>query len=890
MGWIRRMRALGQRGQLDREIESELREHMQMCIDDNIARGMRPEQAAREARLRFGNPTTAKELVDAEDAAVGVESLVHDVRYALRGFRRNPVFAGVVILTLALGIGANTAVFQLLDAIRMRSLPIRNPGDLTELRIAGGNGGFGINDNPYANFTVPMWQELRRHHDPLSGVFAWRATDMLAGKLSDAKRIHALEVSGEFFNVLGIAPWQGRLIEPQDEETCKPSRAVVSYPYWRSQMGGQPITPNTSMMLDGESVQILGVTPPSFFGLSVGDRFDVAILRCIPPKPPRELFILSVMGRLRPGWTLARATAWFAAFSPALFEATAPDGYSAEHLKIFKSFRLAAYPAGRGVSVLRSTYDSSLELLLAITGLVLLIACANLANLMLARAGTRQREMAIRMALGASRERLLRQMFLESGLLAVCGASIGIALAQPLSRLLVASLATSQDAIQLSIATDWRVLLFAAAVASVTCVVFGTVPAMRSARVDPITSIKAGQRGLVGNRERSLVQRLMVITQIAVSMVLLVGALLFVGSYRNLMSIDPGMREAGITAGYLNFASFGIKPEQIAAFKRKLVEDIRSVPGIENAAATTNVPIAGGSWSHEVRVGGNAGGSKFTYVSPSYFATMGIPLLSGRNFTRADTTGAPFVLIVNRAFVRRFLAGASPIGQLVHVLPEPNYPERTYQIVGTIPDTKYEDIRAETPPMAFVPIDQFPVTAQGPWAAVMIASRDSAAASRAVRRTLSAEYPGMTMELFSFQQSIRDALVGDRMMATLSGFFGFLAAVLVIVGLYGVLAYLVAQRRNEIGIRMALGASRGQVIGLVLRDTAAMLLAGVAIGTVLALVAGRGAGSMLFGVKAWDPSTLAASALLLGLVALLTSWIPARAAAHLDPITSLRSE
>jgi predicted permease len=890
MGIFRRILALGRRSSLGRENESELREHLQMRIDANIAQGMSPEQAAREARLRFGNPAVIRERVDAEDAVLGLDSFFRDARYAMRGFAKSPGFTCVAILTLALGIGANTAVFQLLDAVRLRSLPIQAPQELAELRIAGGNHGFGVTDSPYAQFTVPMWQEVRRHHDPFSGVFAWRSTGMLVGKLSDAKRVNGIEVSGEFFNVLGVAPWQGRLIEPHDEAGCELSRVVASYPYWKTQMGGQSITPSTTMMVEGRSVQVLGVTPPSFFGLSVGDRFDLAYPTCTPPNPRREMFIFNVMGRLKPGWTLDRASAYLGSLSPGIFENTAPTAYSAEAIQKFKSFRLAAYPAGSGVSTLRNAYDTSLQLLLAITGLVLLIACANLANLMLARASARQREMAIRIALGASRGRLLRQLLIESSLLAVSGAACGIALAQPLSQLLVSSLNTSQSSIQLTIATDWRVLLFAALVAALTAILFGTIPALRGSKADPISSLKSGARGVTGSRERFSVQRLMVVAQIAVSMVLLVGALLFVRSYLNLVTLDPGMRESGITIAYINFPGSKIKRENEAEFKRRLVEDVRNVAGIENAASTTNTPLGGGSWSHHVHVGDKQGDSQFTYAGPTYFATMGVPLLTGRSFTDNDTNNAPLVLIVNQAFLRKYLGSAPPIGQTVHVMPEPQYPERTYQIVGTIADTKYSNLRDDTPPMAFVPAAQLPVTAQGTGIGMMIASNTGPSALAGVQHAIEQKYPNAILQFFDFQQNIRDNLVGDRMMATLTGFFGVLAALLVAVGLYGVLSFFIAQRRNEIGIRIALGARRRQVIGLVMRDTAAMLLAGVVFGTILALLAGRAASAMLFGLKAYDPATLAFALVLLASIAALASWLPARKASRLDPVAALRFE
>jgi hypothetical protein len=321
-----------------------------------------------------------------------------------------------------------------------------------------------------------------------------------------------------------------------------------------------------------------------------------------------------------------------------------------------------------------------------------------------------------------------------------------------------------------------------------------------------------------------------------------------------------------------------------------LVEDVRSIPGIQNAAATTNTPLGGGSWGHTVRVGTTEDGSRFTYASPSYFATMGIPLLTGRGFTDADTNHTPFVLIVNQAFIREFIGTAQPLGQLVHVMPEPRYPERIYQIIGTIPDTKYQDLREDPPPIAFVPAAQLPVGAQGPWTAMMIASNTGPDAITAIRRTLEAKYPTMTMQFFDFQQGIRDHLVGDRMMAMLSGFFGVLAALLVVVGLYGVLSYFITRRRNEIGIRIALGAKRKQVIALVMRDTAAMLLTGIVIGTALALLAGRAATAMLFGLKPYDLATLGFAIALLAVIGILASLLPAVEASNLDPVAALRAE
>ncbi len=710
------------------------------------------------------------------------------------------------------------------------------------------------------------------------------------GSANDARRVNGIEVSGNFFNVLGIAPVQGRLIQPQDESSCTVSSVVASYSFWKSQLDGEPITANTAIIVEGRSVQVLGVTPPSFFGMVVGDRFDLAYPTCVPPHPRGEAFVYSVMGRLKPGWTLRQASEYFDALSPGLFAKTAPVGYSAETLKTFKAFRLGAYPAGAGVSDLRDQYNSSLEILMAITGLVLLIACANLANLMLARASVRKREVAIRMSLGASRGRLLRQILLESVLLAVCGATLGVALAQPLSHMLVNSLNTSQSAIHLTIAADWRVLLHAAAAAVATCVIFGTLPALRSTNVEPLSALKSGGRGVVGSRERFSLQCGVVVTQIAVSMVLLVGAVLFVRSYRNLLTLNPGMRESGITTGYFGFPSANIKPENLADFKRQLVDEVRALPGVDDAAATTNTPLSGSTWGHHVEVGGVDGPSRFTYISPGYFDTMGISLLEGRKFTNHDTNDNPLVLIVNQNFVRRYIGAASPLGVQVRVRPEPLYPARTYQIVGVVPDTYYSDLREGPQVQAFVPLAQLPVPAQGPWMAMLIAARDPGAAQLAVRHMLDQRHPGIQMEFHDFQQGIFDHLVGDRLMARLSGFFGMLAALLVVVGLHGVLSYFLAQRRSEIGIRMALGASRGRVVADILRSACIMLILGLLAGSVISLFATREASTLLFGLKPWDPVAFAGAAALLAAVTVVASLVPSMRAANVNPIEALRAE
>jgi predicted permease len=813
--------------------------------------------------------------------------LFQDLRDALRQLRLSPAFALVAISSLALGIGANTAIFQLLDAVRLRNLPVPNPQELVELRIVGGNHGFGVTDGQYAQLTRPIWQEIREHHEPLTGVFAWSIEENRVGQGSESHYVQGLEVSGEFFSVLGIPPWRGRLLQPKDEQgSCTISRIVVSYPFWQRRMGGRELTGNDTLVVDGHPAQVIGVTPPGFFGLAVGESFDIAFPLCHPKELRAEQFDISIMGRLRPGWSLERASAELSALSPGIFGATAPTGYSSQAIEQFKQYRLAAYPASAGVSVLRTNYESSLWLLLAMTGLVLLIACANLANLMLARASTREREIAVRLALGASRARLLQRSLVESGLLAVVGTGLGIVIAQFLSRALVWSISTRDNMIILSTATDWRVLFFTSAAAILACAVFGVTPALRATAAEPVSAMKAGGRGITSSRQRFLTQRWMVVTQISVSLVLLVGALLFVRSFRNLVTIDPGMRERGITVVFAQFQQSHVAPEHYEDFTHELLDEVRSVPGVLDAATTTNQPILGGSWTHQIHIGSAEGASKFTWVSPDYFNTMGIPLLSGRGLSDNDTASSPRVAMVNQRFIRQFSNETDPIGQTLRTSPEPGYPATVYQIVGVIPDTKYNDIRGDTPPMVFAPASQYP--AQRPWTTIMVYS--NVFPEQAIRQKIAQAHPEVVTDFGDFQAGIREGLVRERLLAILSGAFGLLAALLAMLGLYGVISFTVARRRNEIGIRVALGADRRQVVFMVMREAGMLLVIGLAIGAALSAVAGRGAGSLLFGLQPSDPLSLAISALLLAVVALLASYIPARRAAKVDPMVALRYE
>src|SRR6266478_283037 len=817
--------------------------------------------------------------------------LLQDVRFALRTLRKSWGFAVTAVLTLALGIGANAAIFQLLDAVRLRNLPVAKPATLAAVRIKSGTRGFGITSGGDFDtmLSYPMWEQIRLHQQSFSGVFAWAQSGWVSlGEGAQERRAQILWVSGEMFSVLGVPPLRGRTFtEKDDQPNCRLPGAVISYALWQSEFGGQDSAIGSRLIIEGYSTEVIGVAPSGFFGLEVGRGFEVAVPFCsLTTYAPAALtttrsdfFWLHVVGRLKQGLTLEQASSQLSAMSPGLIEGTLPSGYSSTSLEIYKNFRLAAYPGGNGISWLRQTYDTSLWLLLGTTGLVLLIACANLANLMLVRASTRVREMAVRLALGASRWRLIRQLLSEGFVLAGAGTVLGIALAEVFSRSLVHFLSTGNSPVQLGISLEWRGLLFAGALTISTCAFVALVPALRSSRVEPGLELKSGSRGTTAGRERFSFQRLLVVSQIAVSVVLLVGALLFTRSFWNLVTLDPGFREKGILVTYVDLKRLALPPERYAPFIRDLLAAVKTVPQVESSAISTHIPLnTSSTWSLGVRVNGAEGGSKFAWVSPEYFETMQISLLTGRGFNDRDTQTSPHVAVVNEAFTRRYLAGMSAIGKTMRTNAESRYPETEYEIVGVVKDTKYTDLREPTPPMVFAPANQFPDAR--PWAVLLTRfSSSPSVAITAMKEKISQISPAIKTEFHVFQTDIENGLNRERLMALLS-----------MIGLYGVISYMVAMRKNEIGIRMALGASPGSVVRMIVWQTLALLGVGVGAGLVLAIAAAKGANSLLYGLQANDPLTLISAAGFLAAVALAASYIPAYRASRVDPMNALRYE
>jgi predicted permease len=830
------------------------------------------------------------------------DEMFQDLRFGVRMLLKNKSFTAVAILSLALGIGANTAIFQLLDAVRLRTLPVKDPQELAEVRLAdmrGARGGFGR--SPYPTITNPIWEQIRERQQAFSGVFAWGTDSVNLAPGGEMRPARMLYVSGDFFNTLGVQVALGRLFTTTDDQRgCGAPGLVISHEFWQREYGGDVSVIGRKLTLGDHSFDIIGVTPANFFGMEVGRSFDLALPICataLVRGNNRMLdsgtqWWLTATGRLKPGWSLEQATAHTQAISPGLFEAALPANYPPASVKDYLGSKLIAVPAGSGVSQLREKYERSLWLLLAIAGLVLLIACANLANLLLARASAREREIAVRQALGASRGRLVRQLLVESLLLAAIGAALGAALAQTLSRFLVAFLSTSNDPVFLDLALDWRMLGFAAGLAVFTCLLFGLGPAIRATRMEPGAAMKVGGRGMPAGRERFSLRRALTVAQVALSLMLVAGALLFSRSLGKLLTVDTGFRREDVLIAKVVFQRLNLPPDRYQAFKDELLDRIRTIPGAESAAITHEIPLRDWGGAKASMDGADARQWKNTSLSrvgPDYFKTLQIPVLAGREFDARDRAGAPNVAIVNEAFARKFLNGANPVGHRFRIEAMPGDPETPYEIVGLVRDTKYGDLREEFRPIAYYAAAQN--QGAGPGGQFLIRSRlPQAETVAAVKRVLNEINPAITVSFQGFKPMIEATILRERLMAKLSSFFGLLALLLACIGLYGILSYGVASRTNEIGIRMALGAQALDVRWLILREALLLLLTGVAVGLPLIAAVTRLAKTLLYGLTPTDPVSLGLAVLLLFAVTLLAGYVPARRATKVDPLVALRRE
>ncbi|HMF74597.1 MAG TPA: ABC transporter permease [Bryobacteraceae bacterium] len=827
-----------------------------------------------------------------------MDTITRDLRFGLRQLRLNPTFTAVAVLSLALGIGANTAIFQLIDAIRLRMLPVQKPQELAYLDLAKDSWRSGWSSTRSARFTYALWESIRTRQQGFSGTLAWSATHFNLAQGGKVRFAEGLFVSGDFFKVLGVPPVIGRTFTARDDQPgCGSPGAVISYAFWQSEFSGDPTVTSRTVRLDGRLFPILGVTPPGFFGVEIGHRFDIAVPVCADPMfyepgrnriPSRTAWWLSAMGRLKPGWTIERANAQMRAVAPAIMLETLPTDYRPDNAKKYLANKLSATPGATGVSQLRRQYENPLWILLATTGLVLLIACANLANLLLARASVREREMAVRQAIGASRQRLIAQLLSESLLLALFGAGLGALLASLLSRGLIAFLTTQGNQMFVGLGIDWRLLGFTVGLALATCVLFGLAPALRATRVAPASVMRSSGRGLTAGRERFSLRRILVVAQVAMSLVLLAGALLFVRSLQKLLTVDSGFRPQGIVRVNVDLRAAHYPKERIMEVRNQILKELRERTGAVSGAEVFLTPVSGAGWdgmawadAHKLAL--------FNQAGPNYFQTMGTSFVTGRDFSERDNLKSPKVAIVNEEFAKTFFNGRNPVGRAFRSEGGAGKPDEVYQIVGLVRNTKYYELREDFRPIAFLPSAQD--NSPNP-SGTFVLRIDTSLGNfyKAATAAVAQVHPGIGVDFTVLTAQIQESLMRDRLMAALAGAFGLLAGLLAVLGLYGVIAYMVARRRNEIGVRIALGASRARVIGLILREAILLLAIGLAAGTGLAAWAGEAAASLLYGLKPRDPLTLGGAVTLLAMVGLFASYGPAWRASRLEPMEALRDE
>jgi putative ABC transport system permease protein len=829
----------------------------------------------------------------------GLSDLLADLRHGLRLLRLNPLFASVAVLSLALGVGANTAMFQLLDAVRLRTLPVRRPESLAQVRFTDQDWKPIVFRGDFREVSNPLWEGIRDNQQAFTHVAAVGGYLVNLARGGEARYAQALWVSGQFFDLLEVPSFMGRVLADSDDHPgCGAPSAVISYAFWQREFGADPTILGKKLVISDLPVEIVGVTPPTFFGPEVGRFYDLALPVCSQElmardtSTRRDLSWLSVIGRLKPGWTLERASAHLAALSPELLKATAPSGYGQKDVERYLRLRLGAVSLQSGFSRLRTRYEQPLLVLLAVASGVLLIACANLANLMLARAGARQREIGVRLAVGASRGRLIRQLLAESLLLATLGSVLGWIVALGLSRSLV-SLLNSFGARGLSyfldLQLDWRMWLFTLGTAGLTCVLFGLAPALRGTMVSPATLLVSGRASTPG-REHFGLRQIVVCVQVALCFALMVCAALFARSLDNLLSLNAGFRQEGLLYSTLDLRPLNMPANRLQEFKRDLLNRVRAIPGVVAAADTFVIPVGGSYWRLGLRVGrDDSRKSVFTWVTPGFFRTMDIPMIAGRDFDDRDTTTAPKVVAVNEAFVRQFFLGADAIGRTFESLSEPNYPQTAYQIVGVVKNAKYQDIREDFQPVVYAPEMQHPT----PYAFQILMVRSSAPSASlvaAIKETVAGVHPAIGMDFEMVRNMVLRQFVRERLMASLGGVFGLLAAILATVGLYGVIAYIVVRRTKEIGIRMALGAEPPRIVRMVLKEAVTLLMIGLEAGAVLAWFAVGYAERLLYGLPPRDPASFGAAALILAVVALVAGLIPAWRASRLHPMAALREE
>jgi predicted permease len=891
---------------LDREVHS----HLEMLIEENIRAGMLPNEAQRAARIELGGIEQLKDQVREERVGNWLRSVISDGRYGVRQLRKSPAFTVVVVLSLALGIGANTAIFSLINAALLKMLPVAAPEQLVHLTV--GSPAKASDDS----FSYPTFKQFCDHNQVFSGVLAFRGLENLEFDVNDHVGLaKGQAVSGNYYSVLGVNTILGRTITPDDDQVAGGGPvAVISHGYWTARFNRDPSAVGKAIALNGSPFTLIGVTPPEFFGLEPGDSVDVSIpISMVAQVKPdwaatgTPYSVLSapfrnwlhLIARLKSGVTEQRALA----NSDSIFRQamrTAADALaglpfdSPRSRQMFLQTRLHLEPGGRGLAALRRQFSKPLLILMAVVVLLLLIACANVANLMLVRASARQREIAVRVALGAGRLRLIRQLITESVLLALAGGAGGLVLAFLASNGFLVLMSHSSTPITLNVQPDARVLGFTALVCLFTAILFGLVPAMRATQLDVVPGLKDGARNLGGVRQSSRLGKALVVSQVALSLVLLIGAGLLVRTLEKLKNFYPGFNAQHVLLISMNPSMVGYKEAQVVGLYQRLLTEFKTLPGVQAVSLSDFSPLGVRFSSVVVTVEGykprpdeNAP-VMINVIGPEYFKALETPVLLGREFTGSDGAGAAKVAIINHAMAYYYFGDTNPIGRRIS-LPGWKGDASWLEIVGVVQDAKYRSLREQTPPQAYIPFFQSPET--GSMTLEVRTTTDPGSAAATVRgaiQEIDTRLPVFDVKTLTGQ--VDESLVQERLIASLSTLFGLLALSLAAVGLYGLMAYAVARRTNEFGIRMALGAPQQSILRLVMRDVAIVLAGGATAGFCISLAAVSVLQKMLFGLAPHDTFTFVAAIAVLSTVAFFAGYLPARRAMRVDPMIALRYE
>ncbi len=831
------------------------------------------------------------------------------LKLAFRTLAKSPFVSTVAVLSLALGIGANAAIFSLFDQMLIRSLPVHDPGQLVNLSAPGPKPG-SQSCNQAGNcedvFSYKMYRDLEREQTSFAGIAAHRLFSANLAHANQTRNATGMLVSGSYFGLLGMQPAMGRLFGPADDQVVgEHFVTVLSHRYWMNQLGGDPSVLNQTIVINGHPMTIVGVAAPGFEGTTMGSRPDVyvpltmrgVVQRSFDAFDNRRNYWAYVFARLRPDISLEQAAAGInTLYSGVINEVEAPlqEGMSDATLERFREKQITVVPGRRGQSSMLSDVATPLILLLTMTGVVLLIACANIANLLLAQGANRSQEMAIRGSLGAARHRMVAQLLTDSFVLALLGGIASLLVARGTLQL-IASLLPPEDAATLALELNPSVLLFAAGVSVVTGFLFGLYPALHSTRPDLMTLVRAGSGQPSGARAAARFRSSLVTAQIALSMALLVAAGLFIKSLNNVSRVELGINTDNVIMFSISPVLNGYEPDESQVLFGRVEEELAAVPGVTAVSAAMIPIISGSNWGTNVSVEGFESGpdidsnARYNIVGAGYFGGLGIPLLAGREFTKADIYGAPKVAVVNEAFTRKFgLDGREAVGKWM------SWNSRTtdldMQIVGLIGDAKYSEVKQETPPLFFTPYRQMEAS-MGFMSFYVRTSVEPAPVIREIPEVIKRLDSNLPVEnLKTLDQQVRENVTGDRIIGTLSASFAALATLLAAVGLYGVLAYTVAQRTREIGLRMALGADSGGVRRMILWQVGRMMIVGGVLGIAAGLLLGRTARSILFGVAGTDPFVVGTVAVLLTGVALGAGYVPALRASRVDPMQALRYE